>query len=914
MSTRCQIVVASAKGKINAAASIYRHHDGYPDGPHGVPAALIPAFLASPAGLSAVELLRNLADAMNATVGAGAHEVEMAEADGAYFWHSDIDFLYVVSPAGITTYKRGWGGVFTVPYADGIPSCMKETEVWTAPLPPAPPTVEPPVVRFEVGRTYSTRSACDHNCIYSYTVVARTAKRLTLRQPGESKTRVRGIAIDRGVEYCLPEGRYSMAPVIRADRVIAAEPPTEASGSERGATPWGKSWGDWLTAEGVRVTMRRKGQKVRFFDAAGAQVGPEQSNVAPAIAAAYAAGWVSVNDSPAAALPYVAKCDECKVTLRPVATMRESAAGGTCSDCAERIAAEVARVDADAKIAAERGEDAAPKGGPWMPEEIEAYREALALAVPSVEPPTAGEVAAYAPTFEEWMAEPWERNTAAYLAFQASRGDEATAAARVALEASQAECKAHRAAFRELPCAWPHIVAPLSPPDAFDPSFAPELPQIVPGDAVDVLGEGEEWVPGYHVTEVDESGEFFTVEWSVGDSGFALRGLTRGDVRPSSSNPCGDGPGCPCGASNDSTHADVPVNPTSGLESANAEVSGPVSADAFAAESLAELSALYGNPTDDDSRAALAELVGHLTAAHFPGEGKPAAPADAPGLAPADAPASALTEGKDPGIFGSTFRGSGARRARLERKVAKREEWAAGRMAKAEALEEQNTPYRGDIAFFTQPGRIVARDRFHDRVDRIGSHLQVAKHHEERAEGLARQLETSIFSDDEDATQALRDRIAEREAERRRVVEYNASARKAAKASGSPATVGNLSLLDDRQKGQLRLMVETARGNGGAVFPTYHLAGLSASIARDKERIATIERREARRQKAMAAGGVTVETSPSGWAQITFAEKPERETREALYAAGFRYSAPSWHGKASALVGELASLTGDNNP
>lgn len=47
----------------------------------------------------------------------------------------------------------------------------------------------------------------------------------------------------------------------------------------------------YITDKGVPVWMWRKGQKVRFFTADGEQIGPEQSNVAPAIAAAAAAGW-----------------------------------------------------------------------------------------------------------------------------------------------------------------------------------------------------------------------------------------------------------------------------------------------------------------------------------------------------------------------------------------------------------------------------------------------------------------------------------------------------------------------------------------------------------------------------------------------------------------------------------------------
>ena len=46
----------------------------------------------------------------------------------------------------------------------------------------------------------------------------------------------------------------------------------------------------YLTPDGL-VWMRRKGQRVRFYNAYGAQVGPEQDNVAPAVAYAHTQGW-----------------------------------------------------------------------------------------------------------------------------------------------------------------------------------------------------------------------------------------------------------------------------------------------------------------------------------------------------------------------------------------------------------------------------------------------------------------------------------------------------------------------------------------------------------------------------------------------------------------------------------------------
>lgn len=61
---------------------------------------------------------------------------------------------------------------------------------------------------------------------------------------------------------------------------------------------WGDHYGDgqtpnYMTPQGP-VWMFRKRQSVRFYDITGSQVGPEQSNVAPAVAYAHSAGWQKV--------------------------------------------------------------------------------------------------------------------------------------------------------------------------------------------------------------------------------------------------------------------------------------------------------------------------------------------------------------------------------------------------------------------------------------------------------------------------------------------------------------------------------------------------------------------------------------------------------------------------------------------
>jgi hypothetical protein len=57
---------------------------------------------------------------------------------------------------------------------------------------------------------------------------------------------------------------------------------------------WGSVYGDTRPAyctEFGYVWMFRKGQRVRFYDEDGQQVGPEQANVAPAVAYARSQGW-----------------------------------------------------------------------------------------------------------------------------------------------------------------------------------------------------------------------------------------------------------------------------------------------------------------------------------------------------------------------------------------------------------------------------------------------------------------------------------------------------------------------------------------------------------------------------------------------------------------------------------------------
>jgi hypothetical protein len=73
---------------------------------------------------------------------------------------------------------------------------------------------------FEIGKTYTTRSICNSDCIWSYTITARTASTVTaVNKYGEEKRYriIKKLSEYRNAETILPEGKYSMCPTISAE-------------------------------------------------------------------------------------------------------------------------------------------------------------------------------------------------------------------------------------------------------------------------------------------------------------------------------------------------------------------------------------------------------------------------------------------------------------------------------------------------------------------------------------------------------------------------------------------------------------------------------------------------------------------------------------------------------------------------
>lgn len=186
-------------------------------------------------------------------------------------------------------------------------------------------------------------------------------------------------------------------------------------------------------------------------------------------------------------------------------------------------------------------------------------------------------------------------------------------------------------------------------------------------------------------------------------------------------------------------------------------------------------------------------------------------------------------------------------RERRERRVERLEGWAEGRETKA---HEEYTKAR-NIADGIPLGQPVLvghhsegrhrRDlaRIDDAYRRTAEHAAKAKRHAEKARNIEAQLASSIYSDDADAIERLRERIEALEVERDRIKAYNASARKAAKTGET----GDASLLDDKQRGDLLSIAKYSpyQLRAGGAFPAYALSNLSGNIKRNRNRLSELE-------------------------------------------------------------------------
>lgn len=72
------------------------------------------------------------------------------------------------------------------------------------------------MLKFETGKTYSCRSLCDHECVWSFTIAKRTDKTITTACGKTLKINAK-LSEYNQTETVFPLGRYSMAPTLRAN-------------------------------------------------------------------------------------------------------------------------------------------------------------------------------------------------------------------------------------------------------------------------------------------------------------------------------------------------------------------------------------------------------------------------------------------------------------------------------------------------------------------------------------------------------------------------------------------------------------------------------------------------------------------------------------------------------------------------
>ena len=73
--------------------------------------------------------------------------------------------------------------------------------------------------QFQVGRTYATRSICDHECVFFFTILNRTAKTVTTQVHG--KTVRRGLFVLERRRAIQALRHYSMCAIVGADDIAA---------------------------------------------------------------------------------------------------------------------------------------------------------------------------------------------------------------------------------------------------------------------------------------------------------------------------------------------------------------------------------------------------------------------------------------------------------------------------------------------------------------------------------------------------------------------------------------------------------------------------------------------------------------------------------------------------------------------
>lgn len=74
------------------------------------------------------------------------------------------------------------------------------------------------IIKFTIGEEVAARSVADYDCIFRFTVIARSAKFVTFQYLNTTKRA--GIKVRDGIEYCQPLGAYAGSAFVYAGKNI----------------------------------------------------------------------------------------------------------------------------------------------------------------------------------------------------------------------------------------------------------------------------------------------------------------------------------------------------------------------------------------------------------------------------------------------------------------------------------------------------------------------------------------------------------------------------------------------------------------------------------------------------------------------------------------------------------------------
>lgn len=202
-------------------------------------------------------------------------------------------------------------------------------------------------------------------------------------------------------------------------------------------------------------------------------------------------------------------------------------------------------------------------------------------------------------------------------------------------------------------------------------------------------------------------------------------------------------------------------------------------------------------------------------------------------------------------------------REKRERRAERREEWAAKRSTKqasafdgAQRLASAIPMGQPILVGHHSEGR-ARRDaeRIQNGMFRGVEHGKMAAHHATAADTIRRQLDTSIYSDDNDAIERLEEKLSGLEAQRARFKAVNVWIRKNRKAAGLDRGLSWQSCREAEPNAKWKNLMTAAAAaldlsarevadmgaawemSGHVGYPSYHGSNLSGNISRLRKRL-----------------------------------------------------------------------------